>query len=477
MRLFQKKEKQQETPGVLMEEETHMTQTEPEQTEKGSGYIVIPILLEFVLGAFVWIQAPGAAFNYLCCLVVMLLMTAFIGTYVYNRDGDMKLFAAIASLSAIGIALQLVIDEVYQTFTVFSPLKSAAAVVIAVVFVLLYDLLRRLLNHSFSIYFMLVFSAAIYLTLYFAGYDPNGMGTSAWVQIGGMTVQLTDFTKIAAVMFYSSLFSSKENRSESSILILSTIFFVINLAGSVAIHELGSFFILYFLHISVLYIFMEKSNQKRNYLLILAGVTLAALGTCFVLYRYLRPIAEAGGLNSFTSVLWPIVRKVYLRFSVTANIYSDPYGAGYQLLQGKKALWIGGLFGNRVNFNAIPVVESDMAFIALINSFGMLMGFLAVLFFARIMRSGSKLSIHLLETSRADAVVVYGLTVLLFAQAMLVILGSCNIIPLAGLPIPFLSRGGTYQAIVFSFCGLLLHMSEYQGNRYEGGDEDESETV
>jgi cell division protein FtsW (lipid II flippase) len=195
-----------------------------------------------------------------------------------------------------------------------------------------------------------------------------------------------------------------------------------------------------------------------------------------VLYRYLRPIAEAGGLNSITSILWPIVRKVYLRFSVTANIYFDPYGAGYQLLQGKKALWIAGLFGNRVNFNAIPVVESDMAFIALVNSFGMIMGFIAILLFVRIMRSGSKLCMHLLETSKADAVVVYGLTVLLFAQAMLVILGSCNIIPLAGLPIPFLSRGGTYQALVFSFCGLLLHMSEYQGSRYEGGEADESET-
>jgi cell division protein FtsW (lipid II flippase) len=65
--------------------------------------------------------------------------------------------------------------------------------------------------------------------------------------------------------------------------------------------------------------------------------------------------------------------------------------------------------------------------------------------------------------------VTYGVTVLLFGQAMLVILGSCNIIPLAGLPIPFLSRGGTYQAIVFCFCGLLLHMSEYGGRRYEGG--------
>ena len=122
-----------------------------------------------------------------------------------------------------------------------------------------------------------------------------------------------------------------------------------------------------------------------------------------------------------------------------------------------------GFYGNTVNFKAIPVPESDMAFIALVNAFGMPMGILSVLFFLRIMLSGSELSRVLLRRSVQDGVVVYGATVLLFAQALLVIFGSCNLIPFAGLPIPFLSRGFTYQAIVFCFSGLLLHLSEDNG--------------
>ena len=97
------------------------------------------------------------------------------------------------------------------------------------------------------------------------------------------------------------------------------------------------------------------------------------------------------------------------------------------------------------------------------------MGFIAVFCFMRIMISGGKLSISLLAKDKQDAVVVFGVTVMLFAQAMFVILGSCNVIPLAGLPIPFLSRGFTYLTIVFFFSGLLLHLSET-------GDDDE-ETV
>ena len=87
------------------------------------------------------------------------------------------------------------------------------------------------------------------------------------------------------------------------------------------------------------------------------------------------------------------------------------------------------------------------------------------------MVSASELSREYLLKSRTEAIVVYGAAVLIFLQAMLVILGSCNVIPFTGLPIPFLSRGGTYQTIVFCFAGLLLHMSEKDIK--EGGDRDD----
>ena len=139
-----------------------------------------------------------------------------------------------------------------------------------------------------------------------------------------------------------------------------------------------------------------------------------------------------------------------------------------------------GLFGNTVNFTAIPVPESDMAFVTLVNSFGMPLGFIVVFLLLQIGIRGSELSRRLILTDKQDAVVAYGATVLLFMQAMLVILGSCNIIPLAGLPIPFLSRGGTYQAIAFFFAGILLQMSERHDefddeDFKQGGDENNDE--
>jgi cell division protein FtsW (lipid II flippase) len=463
MGLFHKQEEPSADDTEVLEEET--------VKEPGAKYIILPLLFEMLLLGILFLKNRTASLNYLYALIPLLLLTAGIGTYVYNREGNMKLFMSAACLSALGIALQMLIDQVYHPITVFSFWKLMLGIAVAAVFILIYSYFRRFLNSAITMYVMMGVSAAIYLILIIAGTDPNGYGTSAWIRLGSYTIQLTDFTKISAVMFYASLFSPHAHRDEKQVLLISSAFFAINLIGSLAIKELGSFFILFFLHLSILYIFMKRGNKKRIYLIAVFACILLAVIMVFVLYKVMVSAAEAGTLNSIESFLWPIVRKAYQRFSVTANINLDPNGAGYQLLQGKKALWMSGLFGNQVNFNAIPVAESDMAFISLCNGFGFVFGFAAIAMFWRMMIAGSELSREYLLKNRCEAIVVYGASVLIFLQAMIVILGSCNVIPFTGLPIPFLSRGGTYQTIVFCFVGLLLHMSEK--NVKEGGESDD----
>lgn len=464
MGLFRKTEPEIQLPQEAAAEET--------VKDTGAKYIILPILFEMLLCGILFLKNHTACINYLYALIPLLLGTSFIGTYVYNHEGNMKLFMSTACLTSLGTALQVLVDQVYAPISTFSLLKLILGILVAIIFIAIYSLFRKFLNSSFTLYLMMAVSAGIYLILLIAGTDPNGYGTSAWIRIGSLTVQLTDFTKISAVMFYASLFSAHASRTEKQVLLLSNIFFLINLFGSIAIRELGSFFILFFLHLSILYIFMRRGTKKRTYLIVIFCLFLFAVIMVFVLYRAMADAAAAGTLNSLQSAIWPIIKKAYLRFSVTANINMDPNGSGYQLLQGKKALWMSGLFGNTVNFNAIPVAESDMAFIALCNGFGFVFGFAAIAMLWRIMISGSELSREYLLKSRTDAIVVYGASVLIFMQAMIVILGSCNVIPFTGLPIPFLSRGGTYQTIVFCFAGLLLHMSEK--DVLEGGEGDDS---
>ena len=451
---------------------TEPVPVQPEETvDRSDRYVVTSILLEILYVPVLFLHEPDLALQYVYALIPMLLITAVFGTYLYNRDADMKLFGAITKLTASGIALQILADHVYHPPTSFSLIKYAVSFVFLFFFIGFYKLFKKLLDHPFTVWLTVAGCAAVYIVLFIWGVDPNGYGTTAWVRIAGYTVQLTDLTKIAAVLFYTTLLSSRRERSVEEILVISTLFFFINLAGSLLIHELGSFFILYFLHLSILYIFLDHNKAKRIYILAVLGMSLLAVGSAFVLYKWMLPGYNAGTLNQFQSLIWPVVKKIYTRFSITANINQDPYGAGYQLLQGKKALWMSGLFGNTVNFSALPVAESDMAYVAFISNFGFLLGFYVIWQFLRIMLSGSELSRSLLRYDRQDAIVVYGATVMIFLQAMMVILGSCNVIPFAGLPIPYLSRGNTYQAIVYAFSGLLLMLSVHRNTILsQGGD-------
>ncbi|MGM9940731.1 MAG: FtsW/RodA/SpoVE family cell cycle protein [Bulleidia sp.] len=459
-----------------------------EKIEKtGTSGIVIPLAVEVLTAVVLFLKNTQAGIGYLYALIPLLLLTALLGTFLYNRDGDMKLFGCIAVLTAIGTGLQLYIDQVYDPINTFSFFKNMAGLFIACMFIVFYRMIRKLLKYNATCYVMMAVSALLYGILIVRGVDPNGYGTSAWISVGSITVQLTDFTKISALLFYASLFSPAVPKDDRRILIESSIFFGINLVGSLAIRELGSFLILLFLHLSILFIFMRKSRFKRIYLIAVFTAIFGAVAVSFLLYHFIAPSHDAGTMNAVESLLWPIVNKVHQRISVTANINSDPFGAGYQLYQGRKALYMAGLFGNSINFTAIPVAESDMAFVALVNSFGWIVGIGAILCFMGIVLSGLKLSMKLVRYELQDSIVIFGASILLFLQAMIVILGSCNIIPFTGLPIPFLSRGGTYQAIVFCFCGLLLLESEYNGMRMieetpeeeemEDNDDEDTQTI
>ena len=275
--------------GVFIDvEEEPVTEEVPAVPEKpvkdvGAKYIVLPILFEMLLLGILFLKNRTASMNYLYALIPLLLATAFIGTYVYNREGNMKMFMAMACLTSLGTALQVLIDQVYNPISSFSLIKMVIGIAIAIIFIAVYTLFRKALDYSITLYIMMIISAAIYVVLLIAGTDPNGYGTSAWIRLGSVTVQLTDVTKVSAVLFYASLFSPRAARTEKQVLWLCNIFFLINLVGSLLIRELGSFFILFFLHISILYIFMRHGKKKRTYLIVVFCAIVLAVIMVFVL--------------------------------------------------------------------------------------------------------------------------------------------------------------------------------------------------
>ena len=153
-----------------------------EKFEKnGMSSLLTPIVTAVVMGVLLFIKDRNAALSYLYALIPILLLIGGIGTWLYNRDGDMKLFGSVSSLAAIGIGLQLYIDQRYVTSSEFSLLKLLAGIVISGCFIVFYRIIRRFLTYNFVTHVLMAVSALLYGVLIVKGIDPNGYGTSAWI--------------------------------------------------------------------------------------------------------------------------------------------------------------------------------------------------------------------------------------------------------------------------------------------------------
>lgn len=140
--------------------------------------------------------------------------------------------------------------------------------------------------------------------------------------------------------------------------------------------------------------------------------------------------------------------------------WSDPQGSGYQLIQGLVAMVNGGAWGVGLgagNGTVIPQHQNDSVFMVIVNEFGMIFGAVVLVVYMLIVIRG--MMIARASRTRFHALLATGCVALLAVQTFVIIGGNIKLIPLTGLPLPFISLGGT--ALVSSMCiiGMLQGVS------------------
>lgn len=157
----------------------------------------------------------------------------------------------------------------------------------------------------------------------------------------------------------------------------------------------------------------------------------------------------------------------YLKSRVTVflNPTFDPQGAGYQLRQSLIALGSGGLFGKGFGmsiqkFNYLPEPTGDSIFAIIGEEFGFLGASGLVLLFLLFLYRG------LLIASRAPddfgRLLGSGIVIMIVIQSFLNMAAMIGIFPLTGLPLLFISQGGSALALTLLEAGVLLNISRYR---------------
>jgi cell division protein FtsW len=177
----------------------------------------------------------------------------------------------------------------------------------------------------------------------------------------------------------------------------------------------------------------------------------------------LRHLGAAGGGALAVLALQAIAKPYRMR---RLSAFLDPWqtakGAGFQLIQSFIALGAGGGWGvglgaGRQKMFYLPQAHTDFVFAVVGEEFGLLGAIIVLVLFGSILMRGMRVA-HA-EPDPFASLLAVGLTALLTLQALVNMAVVIGLVPTKGLPLPFLSYGGTAMVMAMAALGTLLALS------------------
>ena len=331
-------------------------------------------------------------------------------------------------------------------------------------------------NHAYIIY--LIFMLLILLVL-FIGTDING--AKAWIKIGSFSIQPIEFAKFATALALAKFFhEGKTDNERRYIWLIAFIFILIPSGIAILQKDTGSalvffaFIIMFYregfnsqlMLIGILIVLTFVFTLMWNELYTIAFLLVVLCLSCFFIQgskkKLFRNIGIFAGFIAlvfavniaYTNVLQPHQRQ---RIDTIFGKSIDPKGADFNLNQSKIAIGSGGisgkgyLNGTQTKLNFVPEQSTDFIFCGIGEEWGFV-GSLVIfaLFLSLIFRI-----IQLAERHKSTFVRVYGYGVasVLFFHLIINIGMTIGLLPVIGIPLPFISYGGSS---LWSFTLLLF---------------------
>lgn len=200
------------------------------------------------------------------------------------------------------------------------------------------------------------------------------------------------------------------------------------------------------------------------------SMTLAGTGALMMFaagarLSHLAGLGAVGALGVFA--LAKIDEERWSRITTFLNPWADPTDSGYQIIQALLAFGSGGLFGvglgeSRQKYFYLPERHTDMIYAVLGEELGFIGAALVLLLFFAFAWRGYRIAIQ--APDRFTSLLAAGVTSLITLQAALNIAVVTASVPSTGIPLPFLSYGGTSLLITLSGVGILLGVSRHCRN-------------
>ncbi|MFH1827475.1 MAG: putative lipid II flippase FtsW [bacterium] len=257
-------------------------------------------------------------------------------------------------------------------------------------------------------------------------------GARRWIDFGIINIQPTEIAKFSVIIYLSSWFLNRERKRFASFVgLLSVLMFLIILQP-----DLGTAIIVFSISVIIYFI----AGIQIYYLFLFVPVAAVA----FYLLIHISPYR-------------------FRRLTAFLNPSSDPLGIGYHINQILISLSNGGLFGlgfgiSKQKYLYLPEAHTDSIFAIISEEFGFIGGFILICAFVALLYK-----IYVIAYSASDRFGRYlagGILAYFGLQVIINLGGMINLFPLTGVPLPFISYGGSSLLISFILVGIVINIAK-----------------
>jgi len=347
---------------------------------------------------------------------------------------DQYLFIAITLLSIMGLVfLYSASQENVET-----TLKQSFFVIFGLILMFVLSQPDPDFYKNNSLIFLLISILLVILTL-LIGKEVNG--AKRWLDLGLFTLQSSEVIKISLPVFLAAYLYDKPlpiNLFHTTIALI-LIFFVVNLVRIQP--DLGTSLVIFIAGV---------------YILFLAGLSWRFIGASLGIFILSLPFIW----NNF---LMPFQRQ---RVLTLLDPTADPYGSGWNITQSKIAIGSGGIQGkgyqegSQAHLDFLPETETDFIFSVIAEEFGFIgVCILLLVFFFILFRC---LYLALNARDRFCRLTIGGLSLLFISTIFINLAMVVGIIPVVGMPLPFISKGGSSLLSFYIAFGIIISMATHK---------------
>lgn len=287
---------------------------------------------------------------------------------------------------------------------------------------------------------MLIVSFVLMLLVFIPGLGLNINGASRWVRLGPLSFQPAEFLKLSLVLYFAAWLESHRDdlrRISTQLIPFALVFGLAVILVVILQRDLGTGVVVIALALTIL---------------LVSDAPLWLFGASFL---------SMIGLGALSIILFPYRLE---RLSTFLNHREDVMGADYHINQALIALGSGGLIGRGLgnslqSYGYLPEATNDSVYAIIGEQFGLWGTAGVVMIFGLLGWRGFRIA--KMAPDRFSRMVAVGITVWLLTQAIVNITAMLNLIPLTGIPLPFISYGGTSLLATMTGVGILQNISRY----------------